>query len=88
MIYDELKAILESDEPSEEFKQWLQRSHEQNTDAPRSKINWLSYQKGLRDAQREPVKVNYEGYYDRCGACMEAVPGMNFCPKCGVELEY
>ena len=39
-------------------------------------------------AQREAVKVNYEGYYDRCGACMEAVPGMNFCPKCGVELEY
>ena len=66
MTPDEIKEILEADEPSEEFvgyalevfsNKWMVTSFEgDSTCWGYREIAFRFYQKGIRDTQREPVK--------------------------------
>ena len=90
MTPDEIKKILESDEPSEEFVEWYNSSDTYL--ATRRRHQWKIYQKGLRDTQREAVKpvhfVDGLVEWDECSCKKNIVPWYKFCSECGARLNW
>jgi len=98
MTPDEIKKILESDEPSEEFveyalevfsNKWMVTSFEgDSTCWGYREIAFHFYQKGLRDTQREPVKPVWGVQYGYCPCGCKMRGRYKFCPDCGARLDW
>lgn len=88
---DEIKEVLEADEPSEDFVNWYIENLDTFLSDNGHLTGWQCYQKGVRDGQREkmPVEQFEEGmFYCMNIGCKELVNGCKFCPKCGAPLDW
>ena len=92
MTPDEIKKLLERDEPTEEFEEWADSNRKTSyTSLPELIFEWECYQKGLRDGQRVKVKPivlsEYTGIAD-CPNCYNRLGSEDsFCWNCGAEVE-